>query len=61
MISFYLENDLIGPNEPVYFIADIGASHDGDLDRAKLLIKLAHESGANAVKVSTLFSRKFCQ
>lgn len=43
-------NNLIGENHPVYFIADIAANHDGDIDRAKLLIKLAKESGANAVK-----------
>tara|TARA_B100000212_G_C27384787_1_gene538760 strand:+ start:1502 stop:2566 length:1065 start_codon:yes stop_codon:yes gene_type:complete len=35
---------------PVYFIADIGANHDGDLLRAKKLIKLASEAGADAVK-----------
>lgn len=37
------------PDE-TYFIADIAANHDGSLDRAKLLIKLAAESGANAAK-----------
>lgn len=42
--------DLIGDNHPVYFIADIAANHDGDIERAKLLIRLAKESGANAVK-----------
>lgn len=40
----------IGDKHPTYFIADIAANHDGDLDRAKLLIKLAKESGADAVK-----------
>jgi N-acetylneuraminate synthase len=34
----------------VYFIADIGANHDGSLDRAKELIKLCKESGANCAK-----------
>jgi sialic acid synthase SpsE len=34
----------------VYFIADIGANHDGNLERAKLLIRLAAESGADAAK-----------
>lgn len=34
----------------VFFIADIGANHDGSLRRAKALIKLAKESGADAVK-----------
>lgn len=40
----------IGTNYPTYFIADIGANHDGDLNRAKLLIKLCAESGADAAK-----------
>jgi N-acetylneuraminate synthase len=26
----------IGENHPTYFIADISANHDGDLERAKL-------------------------
>lgn len=33
-----------------YFIADISANHDGDLERAKILCKLAKDSGANAAK-----------
>jgi len=45
-----LHNRLIGPNHPTYFIADIAANHDGDLERAKLLIRLAKESGADAAK-----------
>ncbi|OGV50859.1 MAG: N-acetylneuraminate synthase [Lentisphaerae bacterium GWF2_52_8] len=40
----------IGLNYPVYFMADIAANHDGDLDRAKELIRLAAEAGADAVK-----------
>ncbi len=40
----------IGENHPVYFIADISANHDGDLDRAKHLIRLAAQAGANAAK-----------
>ncbi len=27
----------IGLNHPTYFIADIAANHDGDMERAKLL------------------------
>jgi N-acetylneuraminate synthase len=40
----------IGQNHPTYFIADIAANHDGDLERAKLLIRLAKEAGADAAK-----------
>lgn len=40
----------IGSDSPTYFIADIAANHDGDLERAKLLIRLAKEAGADAAK-----------
>ncbi|MGC8855712.1 MAG: N-acetylneuraminate synthase family protein [Anaerolineae bacterium] len=43
-------NRLIGLNHPTYFIADIAANHDGSLERAKLLIRLAKEAGADAAK-----------
>ena len=41
---------IIGPNHPTYFIADIAANHDGDLERAKSLIRLARQAGADAAK-----------
>jgi sialic acid synthase SpsE len=40
----------IGAEYPPYFIADIAANHDGDLNRAYKLIELAKESGADAAK-----------
>ena len=40
----------ISDDHPTYFIADIGANHDGNLKRAKDLIKLSAESGADAAK-----------
>jgi sialic acid synthase SpsE len=40
----------IGDEHPTYFIADISANHDGELERAKHLIQLAAESGADAAK-----------
>jgi sialic acid synthase SpsE len=40
----------IGATHPTYFIADISANHDGDLNRAKRLIHLAAEAGAEAAK-----------
>jgi sialic acid synthase SpsE len=40
----------IGESNPTYFIADIAANHDGELDRAVALIHLAAESGADAAK-----------
>jgi sialic acid synthase SpsE len=40
----------VGGRNPVYFIADISANHDGDLERAKALIHLCAEAGADAAK-----------
>ncbi|MBN1666784.1 MAG: N-acetylneuraminate synthase family protein [Anaerolineales bacterium] len=40
----------VGPNHPTYFIADVAANHDGDLERARLLIRLARQAGADAAK-----------
>ncbi len=40
----------IGLSHPTYFIADISANHDGSLERAKLLIRLAKQAGADAAK-----------
>lgn len=40
----------IGENAPTYFVADISANHDGGLDRARHLIRLAARAGADAAK-----------
>lgn len=40
----------IGDDYPTYFIADISANHDGDLERAKALIHLCAQAGADAAK-----------
>jgi sialic acid synthase SpsE len=40
----------IGADHPTYFVADISANHDGDLERAKALIHLCAEAGADAAK-----------
>lgn len=48
--GFRIGERSIGDNDPVYFVADIAANHDGDLERAKDLIYLAKEAGANAAK-----------
>lgn len=40
----------ISINHPTYFIADLAANHDGDINRAKELIHLCKEAGADAAK-----------
>src|SRR5512139_2216958 len=51
-------NRLIGPDHPTYFIADIAANHDGDLERAKMLIRLARQAGADAAKFQNFSAPK---
>lgn len=51
-------NRVIGKGEPLYFIADIGANHDGDLNKAYKLIELAKEAGANAAKFQNFQASK---
>lgn len=41
---------IITNNSKTYFIADIAANHDGNLKRAKKLIKLCAKAGADAAK-----------
>ena len=38
----------IGDRSPNYFIADISANHDGSFERARKLIRLAKQAGADA-------------
>jgi len=40
----------IGPADPPYIIAEIGANHNGDVDLCLRLIEAARECGADAVK-----------
>lgn len=48
----------VGIEHPTYFIADISANHDGDLERAKLLIRLCAQAGANAAKFQNFRAAK---
>lgn len=43
----------IGPNVPVFTIAEAGVNHNGDVDLAHRLVDLAREVGADAVKFQT--------
>jgi N-acetylneuraminate synthase len=43
-------NSIIGDDQPVYVIAEIGLNHNGSVDIAKQLIDVAVEAGAQAVK-----------
>jgi sialic acid synthase SpsE len=48
--DFLIGPKLVGPDQPTYFIADIAANHDGSLSRAKSLMTLAKDAGADCAK-----------
>lgn len=48
--QFKIENRKIDDASATYFIADIGANHDGDLLKAKELIYMCADAGAEAAK-----------
>tara|TARA_Y100000817_G_C16862198_1_gene546286 strand:+ start:2465 stop:3565 length:1101 start_codon:yes stop_codon:yes gene_type:complete len=48
--DIFIDGKRISKEDPTYFIAEIGSNFDQDLDRAKDLIYLAKEAGADAAK-----------
>jgi len=58
MTSLTLGKRKVGLEYPTYFVADIAANYDGDLERAKLLIRLCAKAGANAAKFQNFRASK---
>jgi len=48
----------VGGDHPTYFIAEIGANFDGDLEKAKEYAKRAKEIGADCAKIQTFKAKK---
>jgi sialic acid synthase SpsE len=58
MNTIKIGNRIIGKTQPLYFVADIGANHDGSLEKAYKLIELAKEAGADAAKFQNFQAKK---
>jgi N-acetylneuraminate synthase len=57
-MSFRIAEREVGSDAPTYFIADVAANHDGDLGRAKELIRLCAAAGADAAKFQNFTADK---
>lgn len=55
--SVTIAGRLVADDQPTYFVADVAANHDGSLDRAQELIRLAARSGADAAKFQNFEAR----
>lgn len=49
--SFDIAGRQIGPDHPTFVIAEIGVNHDGDVQKAIELVRIAAACGADAVKL----------
>jgi len=59
MKGFKFNSASIGNNQPIFFIAEIGLNHNGDVAMAEEMISAAAESGATAVKFQTFKTEEF--
>lgn len=52
-MAFEIDGRIIGNQTSPYVIAELSANHNGSLDHAKAIVKMAKNAGANAVKLQT--------
>lgn len=53
MRTIQINNRLIGEGQPAYIIAEMSANHAGSIERAKEIIRVAKECGADCIKIQT--------
>jgi len=58
MLEIKIDNKKIGGNNPCYTIAEAGANHDGDLQKAFKLIDSAIEAKSDSIKFQTYKASK---
>ena len=51
MLQLVVDGRVIARDGPAYVIAEIGHNHQGDVEKAKALVRAARECGADAVKL----------
>ena len=59
MPQFTINNRVIGDDQPVFIIAEVGINHNGDINKAREMIDVALEAGVDAVKFQTFKADEF--
>ncbi len=57
-MTFKIGNKAIGDDQPAFIIAEIGSNFNGNLEKAKEMVDLAIEVGADAVKFQSFIAEK---
>jgi sialic acid synthase SpsE len=58
MRNIKISNRLIGDNQPVFIIAEVGINHSGNLKQALAMIDVAVKAGVDAVKFQAFKAKK---
>ena len=53
MNKITIGSKVVGPDQPVFIIAEAGVNHNGDLETARRLVDAGTDAGADAVKFQT--------
>lgn len=53
MRDFQVRGRKVGPDQPVYIVAELSANHNQSFDRAIRILEAAKDAGADAVKLQT--------
>jgi hypothetical protein len=61
MAEITIRGRRIGPDQPPFIIAEAGINHNGELDKAIAMVRVASEAGADAVKFQAFKSGQICR
>lgn len=59
MNAIHIGDRIIGPDAPPFIMLEAGINHNGDLALAKEMIRVAKQSGADAIKFQTFKAEEF--
>ncbi|MDB5526934.1 MAG: N-acetylneuraminate synthase [Devosia sp.] len=58
-MNFRIGERLIGPDQPPFVVLEAGINHNGELDKAREMIRVAKAAGADAIKFQTFKADEF--
>lgn len=59
MVTITIDNKKIGNGHSIYFVAEAGLNHNGDIKIAKKMVDAAYECGVDAIKFQTYKAESF--